>query len=47
MEASLTGQGAAGISFYGSTSGTQTVDINSGAGTILIDAKGYSYTSSI
>src|SRR6056300_1141713 len=41
-----TGQGASGISFYGSTSGTQTVDINSGTGTILIDAKGYSYTSS-
>src|SRR6056300_1728124 len=39
------GQGASGISFYGSTSGTQTVDINSGTGTILIDAKGYSYTS--
>ena len=40
------GQGAAGISFYGAEIGTQTVDINSGTGTILIDAKGYSYTSS-
>jgi fibronectin-binding autotransporter adhesin len=34
------GRGAAGISFY-----RGAVSINSGTGTILIDAKGYSYTS--
>ncbi|NDD07932.1 MAG: hypothetical protein EB099_05470, partial [Actinobacteria bacterium] len=36
----IASQGAAGISFY-----SGAVSINSGTGTILIDAKGYSYTS--